>query len=551
MTVPPVSSAHLRRPARSLLAAALGAVTGIALLVPGGPAAADTVPPAPTAAPGVTDLRADINALLRDPLLEGATSGLVVRSLTEGDVLYRREPGTPLIPASNAKLLASAAALDVLGAGHRFVTTVDGTAAPRDGVVHGDLYLVGTGDPTMTAERYDRLAADVAASGVTAVTGDLLADDTWFDDERLGAGWHPADEPYYYAAQISALTVAANDDYDTGVVEVTVTPGRRAGDRVRVGLTPATDYVTVVNRARTVRPADARGVSITRAPGGNTITVSGTLPAGGAAQSDLRTVHEPTDFAAHVFADALAEHGVSVGGRIGRGTRPAGAVRLARTESATLAEILVPAMKLSNNGHAEMLIKAIGQEVSGEGSWRTGLAEVEAALDRFGVGTRGLELRDGSGLDRANRIPARLVADLLEAAREQPWSAEWENALPVAGAADRMVGGTLTNRMRGTAAAGNVRAKTGSLTGVSSLSGYVTGADGERLVFAILNNGYSGSPPRPVQDAIAVRLAEFSRTTPTPGVPRVPAAGVVPLRAAETGRAGEAGELECTWARAC
>ncbi|RCV47455.1 D-alanyl-D-alanine carboxypeptidase/D-alanyl-D-alanine endopeptidase, partial [Marinitenerispora sediminis] len=478
----------------------------------------------------------------------GATSGLVVRSLTEGDVLYRREPGTPLIPASNAKLLTAAAALDVLGTDHRFATTVHAGAAPRDGVVHGDLYLAGTGDPTMTVERYDALAADVAASGVTAVTGDLLADDTWFDDQRLGSGWHPADEPYYYAAQISALTVAANADYDTGVVEVTVTPGRRAGDRVRVGLAPATGYVTVVNRTRTVRPSEATGVTVTRAVGGNTVTVSGSLPAGGAAASYLRTVHEPTGFAAHVFADALAAHGVSVGGEVGRGTTPAGAPELARTDSAELGDILVPFMKLSNNGHAEMLIKAIGQEVSDEGSWRTGLPEVTAALERLGVPTRGLDLRDGSGLDRGSRVPARLVADLLKAAPDQPWYAEWEDALPVAGAADRMVGGTLTNRMRDTVAAGNVRAKTGSLTGVSSLSGYVTGADGERLVFAVLNNGYSGSPPRPVQDAIAVRLAEFSRSTPTPGVPPVPTARTVPLRAAEPDRAGE---LECTWARAC
>ncbi|GAA1999161.1 D-alanyl-D-alanine carboxypeptidase/D-alanyl-D-alanine-endopeptidase [Nocardiopsis rhodophaea] len=499
----------------------------------------------------VADLRTDIDTILDDPSLEGAISGVVVRSLDEDDTLYSRNAATPLLPASNMKLLTSAAAMDVLGPDYTFRTTVSAGEDPSDGVVDGDLYITGTGDPSLTVDAVADLAGEVADSGVTEVTGDLLADDTWFDDTRLHPDWEEGDEPYYYAAQISALTLAANDDLDTGVVNVTATPGDRVGYPVDVALEPMTDNLSLTNRTKTGTATSARTLDVRRKPGGNAFTATGGLPLGGSPYATLRTVHEPTDHAAHVFADALADQGVKVHGEVGRGTTPADSEEVAVRHSDELSDLLIPFMKLSNNGHAEILIKAMGRETLGEGTWQAGLVQVKPALDRIGASVKDVRQADGSGLSRGNLLRADIVISLLDAVRDEPWYDDWRTSLPVAGGQDRMVGGTLRNRMVGTPADGNVRAKTGTLTGVSALSGYVTGTGGEELVFAIINNGHSGPAPRDVQDAIAVRLAEFSRTTttsadalqPRPGAPRALDVPDAPGRSV--------GDLECTWAEAC
>lgn len=518
---------------------ALPVITAAALLT----AAASPATAATKTAHGVTDLRSDLDAILEDPALADAVSGVVVRSLREDDTLYQRRPGKPLTPASNTKLLTSAAAMEVLGPDYTFDTTVAADDSPDDGVISGDIYLVGTGDPSLTREAFADLAAEVADSGVTEVSGDLVADDTWFDSRRLAPDWEAADEPYYYAAQISALTVAANDDLDTGVVTATASPGPAEGTPVEVELAPHTDNLTLRNTAWTGPPNGDRSLEITRPSGGNTFTASGELPAGGDEFSTLRTVHEPTDHAAHLFAEELEREGVTVGGDVERGAQPTETHELAQRGSAPLRELLTPFLKLSNNGHAEILTKAMGREVAGEGSWEAGLPVIESALWQLGVPPSGVKLHDGSGLSRANKLPAATTIHLLDELRAQPWFDTWQEALPLAGDSDRMTGGTLTNRMRGTPAAGNVQAKTGTLTGVSALSGYVTGADGEPLVFAVLNNQVSASTARDAQDAIALRLATFTRDEPAPGPD-------LASERAPTSRQQQDG-LECTWAGAC
>ncbi|KIH98317.1 hypothetical protein LP52_14325 [Streptomonospora alba] len=533
---PAPGTARPRGLAASAGSAAAAAAVSAALL------AAAAAPASAATATGVADLRSDIDALLADARLEGASSGVLVRSLTRGDVLYREEARTPLVPASNAKLLTSAAAMEVLGPGYRFTTTVAAVDDPGDGVVEGDLHLIGTGDPTLTAGAVDELAAEVADSGVTEVTGDLLADDTHFDDQRLSPAWDPADEPYYYSAQISALTLAANGDYDTGVVDVEAEPGTRAGDPVATALHPMTDNLALAEEGSTGAPGSASTFAVDRARGTNDFTARGSLPTD-RTYSTLRTVHEPTDHAAHLFAAALRDHGVHVAGAVDRGTAPPRAEAVAERSSMELGDLLVPFMKLSNNGHAEILMKAMGRETVGAGSWDAGTAVAASALWRLGVGTRGVALDDGSGLARSDRLSAATAVRLLDRVRHRPWFDAWHKALPVAGAPDRMVGGTLSGRMGGTAAEGNVRAKTGTLTGVSALSGYATAADGELLAFSIINNGHDGGAPRGIQDAISVRLAEFSRDDTAP-VERPTAAQRVAPGAPEA-------ELECSWAGTC
>ncbi|MET9710019.1 D-alanyl-D-alanine carboxypeptidase/D-alanyl-D-alanine-endopeptidase [Nocardiopsis alba] len=487
----------------------------------------------------VDELRSDIDAILEDPALEGATSGVVVTDADSGETLYSRDTDTSLLPASNMKLFATAAALEVLGPDHTFETEV---VAEEQGPNVPELYLVGGGDPTLSADDLDSMAADVAASGVTSV-GDLYADDTWFDAERLVDDWWPEDEPYAYSAQISALTVAHGDRYDTGVTEVTVTAGGE-GEPVEVAPGAAEGYVEVDNRAVTGPAGGGNTLSIDRPVGTNTITVTGTLPADAAPSVALRTVDEPAGMAGHVFARALEENGVTVEGEIARGEVPAewddpGVV--AEHTSMPLDEVLVPLMKFSNNGHTEMLIKSIGRHTADEGTWEAGLAGMDEALRGIGVDTSGLVLNDGSGLSRTDRVTAGTVVDLLDRVQDAPWYEVWHHSLPVAGAEDPFVGGTLASRMRGTVAEGVAQGKTGTMSGVSALSGYVQGPDGGELYFSVVNNGHAGSAPLHVQDAIVVRLAEYLGHDGA----RADAA----LRQDVPVTVG--GDLECSWEAAC
>lgn len=481
------------------------------------------------------ELGADLDRILADPLLEGAQVGVVVRDATDGTTLYSRNATQRLLPASNTKLLTAAAALETLGPGYRFSTDVL-TGGRDSGASVDRLYLRGDGDPTVLAADYDRLAAQVAKAGIRRV-GRLVADDTAFDDVRLGADWAWDDEPYYYAAQVSALTVAPDSDYDAGSVILNVAPGRTDGAGARVSVEPANRLVRVVNRARTGPAGGQPSVSLVREHGSNTVTVTGTVPAGGAPVREWATVWEPTDLAADVFRGALERHGVRVAGAPVRGTTPAGARTVAHHASMELTGLLVPFVKLSNNGHAEVLTKAMGRKAGGRGDWPTGLAAGARALAGLGVESAKLRLKDGSGLSRQDLVSAEQFGRLLLAARSRPWFQAWYAALPVAGDPDRLVGGTLRSRMRGTPAERNVRAKTGSLTGVSGLSGYLTDRSGRPLVFSVLTNNYLPDSVKGLEDRIAVRLAEY------PGA-------ATPYRRAVP-RPGVRADLECSWVKDC
>jgi len=493
----------------------------------------------PVAAQDRDALGADLDAILASPGLEGTDIGLVVRTL-DGETVYSRGADRRQQPASNAKLVTSAAALEVLGPDYRFDTTVHTTGRRVGPVLVGDVYLKGTGDPTMLAADYDALAKQVADSGVRVVRGGLRADDTWFDDVRLGTSWAWDDEPYYYSAQVSALTAAPDTDYDAGSIIVRVAPG--TGGKAVVTTEPPTDYVTVANTAVTGAAGSPNTISVDRAHGSNTFTVTGSIPAGGAATSEWMAVWEPTGYAAALFRAALGAHGVRVEGATARGATPAGAAVVASRRSMPLSELLVPFLKLSNNLHAEILVKAMGRAVSGQGTWTAGTAAVAGRLPAFGVDPAKLSLRDGSGLSRMDQISPDQLAALLAAAANRPWFPTWYGALPIAGKADRLVGGTLRSRMRGTAAEGAVHAKTGSLTGVSGLSGYVNTAGGARWVFSMVTNNSIGVNVKGLEDAVAVRLAAEGGSVAEVAV--VPA----PRLDADAGRAAE---LECSWVKAC
>jgi serine-type D-Ala-D-Ala carboxypeptidase/endopeptidase (penicillin-binding protein 4) len=519
----------------------LAFVVGLAVAIP-----LAVVTPTGAAPTGRDALKVDLDRILADPRLDGAQVGVVVRDPASDEVLYSRQPDYRAQPASNAKLFTAAAALEALGPDHRFRTEVLAGGARVGSTLRGDLYLRGTGDPTVLAADYDRLAAEIAESGIREVGGRLLADDTAFDDVALGTGWAWDDEPYYYSAPVSALNAAPDTDYDAGSAIVRVTPGA-LGRAARARLEPATDVLQLDNRATTSPAGEEPDVSVRRDHRSGRVTVTGSIPADAGPVREWIAVPDGTAYATDLFARALAAHGVAVRGT-GEAAAPPGARVLASHESMPLRELLVPFLKLSNNGHAEVLVKAMGREKAGEGSWDAGIEVVAEELGGLGVDPRALRLVDGSGLSRMDSAMPEQLTALLDNAAGRPWFPEFHDALPVAGASDRLVGGTLRSRMAGTPAANNVHAKTGSMTGVTGLSGYVTAADGRRLVFSVVLNDHLSAAPRDIEDAIAVRLAGYDGAEDRPGLSRMPEPRTWP----DDPRTDvDEADLECSWVKAC
>ncbi|WP_419183753.1 D-alanyl-D-alanine carboxypeptidase/D-alanyl-D-alanine-endopeptidase [Streptomyces albidus (ex Kaewkla and Franco 2022)] len=536
-TAAPGVTARSRVHARIVAVAVMLALT----LGMGGSAGADS-------SPQEQALGESIDRILGGKRLSGASSSVVVSDAASGRVLYSHDARRRLLPASNTKLLTSSAAMDVLGPDYRYRTDVLARGDQDGGRLDGDLYLRGTGDPTLLAEDYDELAADVADSGIKNVTGKLIADDTRFDSRRLGASWAADDESAYYSSQISALSLAPDTDYDTGCVHLEVVPGSEPGEKPKVKMSPSNRYVTVKSTATTVAANGSDTLSVDREHGGNTITVSGGIPAGADPFESWTSVWEPTGYAASVFADALKEHGVQVGGKtqLGRPT-PDGARPVAGHKSMSLAKLSVPFMKLSNNNHAEVLTKTMGHETAGEGTWSAGLNAVEGFLKKAEVDTAAVRQVDGSGLSRMNNVPAGEIATLLHTVRDKPWFKKWYDALPVACHPDRMTGGTLRSRMCDSPAELNAHAKTGSLTGASSLSGYVKDASGRQLAFSIILNNYMDDSVKDIEDSIVEALASYDGDK----VRQDGTKSAEEDRSPDTGpRApGSGGELECSWTR--
>ncbi len=526
-------------------------LTSAALTISGG-FLAHADPAAQTAA-GDPALTASIDSILADPRFDGSTVSVDVRDAATGEALYERDTDKRLNPASNMKLFTSAAAMDVLGPDYRFTTDLLSDGAVRGGRLRADLYLRGGGDPTMLADDYGDLATQLRAAGVRRVQGDLVADDTFFDDVPLATAWSWDDEPYYYSAVTSALTVAPDTDYDSGTVIVRTAPAGE-GETPAVTLQPRTGVVDIVNRATTGAAGSGNSLSVERQHGTDRVVITGSLAADSSGDTEWVTVPEPTTYAADVLERALVAEGIQVAGDVRQGATPADARVLATHDSMTLTELLTPFMKLSNNMHAEALVKTLGQEAGGAGSWPAGLAQVRDYAQGRGVDTSRVRISDGSGLSRFDLLSTDAVADLLVAVRSEPWFQQWYDALPVAGNPDRLTGGTLRSRMRNTAATDNLRGKTGSMTSVTALSGYVSNADGRELVFSMISNNYLSSP-RSAEDALGVTLAEWSEAegaaAPSAGLQELdqPGGGAASSRGLD--RVGGGRELECSWVKAC
>ncbi|WP_373323150.1 D-alanyl-D-alanine carboxypeptidase/D-alanyl-D-alanine endopeptidase [Alkalihalobacterium chitinilyticum] len=450
-----------------------------------------------------------IDQVLQDQShLEGSLVSISVRSAATGELLYEYNGDVRLKPASNMKILTAVAALSTLGEEYCFQTEVLTDGKLKWGILHGNLYVKGKGDPTLLKSDIDEMVKTLKKQGIKAIRGNLIGDDTWYDDVRYSIDLPWSDETMGYGSAISALTVASYEDYDVGTVTLQIVPSEEVGEPAQVIMQPSNTYLEIVNLTKTVSEDEKEELSIVRKHGTNQVLIEGTLPIHTTDFKETIAVWEPTDFALHLFRQSLKEQGIYLLGNVSNGVTPDNAAVLSEHTSMPLADILIPFMKLSNNGHGEMLVKEMGKIVNNEGSWENGLEVTEQVLRRYGMNMDSMLLRDGSGISHTNLIPANELSNLLFTIQNEEWFSTFYQSLPIAGASDKMIGGTLKSRMKNTH--DRIRAKTGTLTSVSTISGYVNSASGETFIFSILtNNMLDNKSGKNLEDQILMVLANF------------------------------------------
>ena len=517
-------------------------------------------------------LRARLATHISQPRFAAAAWGIKIVSLDSGKTIFEHNPHKYFSPASNAKLYTAALALERLGVDYRIRTSLYSTARPdAAGTLKADLIVYGRGDPTMAArlnggdyfKGLDPLITQLVNSGVRRIEGDLVGDESFFAGPPFGSGWEWDDLQEYYGAEVSALTI------DDNALDLFVKPADRAGMPCRITTGPPTSLVTLINRTQTSAKGTESRIVVYRPVGENIIYVSGRLPIDSSGYYSSVAVHNPAGLFAGLFKDALAQRGIAVTGRTRvidwkyREVTPLDLtklIELGSVESMPLGDIVRETLKPSQNLYAQLLLLQVGanaarpadenadrKSVSGISNGKpitqvatarptaaaenasqdktteeAGVELMNDFLAQVGVKKGDALLEEGSGLSRRDVITPGATVALLSYMSRSRWAEVYKSALPVAG-----VDGTLQNRMKGTSAAGNVRAKTGSLRYVYTLSGYVTSAAGEHLAFSImLNNYYSAEraaalrdssagraaapAPRDDLDAIAIMLASFT-----------------------------------------
>lgn len=462
----------------------------------------------------VAGLRAAIDQAVEGTGGPDARWSIQAVSVDREETLYSRNASEPMAPASNLKLFTSAAALEHLGADYRFSTFMVADGPIRDGVLMGNLYLYGTGDPTLgtrfaptPASALVGLADSLEALGVREIRGDIIGDGSYFSGPRTGAGWESSYMNAWYAAPAGALSVHEN------IVRVQVSVGE--GGELEFELTPGGEGIamrrdTTGNGRLRVRRADYDGPIVV-------------IGRSGESRSHAVTVADTEMYAAALFRDVLVERGIALGGETrgiieptespitGGDAFPAalegGRLQvLAVHRSEPLHELLRIINHRSHNFYSEQLLRALGRVATGEGSADAGAAAVEALLERTGVETARIRVVDGCGLSPLNRASAESFVSLLAYMARSAHGEVLMESLPVAGEVRRF------RRMGGTAAGGNLRAKTGTIDGVSALSGYVTAANGELIAFSIIGNGLrSESTGKLLENQIGTALANLDR----------------------------------------
>ncbi|MGH9710908.1 MAG: D-alanyl-D-alanine carboxypeptidase/D-alanyl-D-alanine endopeptidase, partial [Candidatus Acidiferrales bacterium] len=505
----------------------------------------------------ITRFQQSVESALAIPIAQKSFVGVLVTDAATGKTLYELNADRYFTPASNTKLFTTTLAMSMLGPDYRFRTTIE-THGVLDaaGRLRGDLTLVGRGDPDFSNRRipYDAknpidgpsnkpladLVDAIVAKGVKEIDGDIVADDSYFPYEPFPEGWAVGDMPFDYGAAVSAIC------FDDNGLDVKVTPGDHVGAPAWVAVEPWPGYDVYAYSVTTGAADSQPDFHTVETPGPKPFLVRGSIPLGHAPMDLAMAMPEPADYTAHVLKQMLLARGIRITGDAralhapppdeGMTFDPPGALSqtpspaaetttlvLAERQSPPLIEIVRVLNKVSQNLHAEILLRTVAKEKSGVGSLSAGLKIEQQFLTSIGIAPDDVRVDDGSGLSRQNLVTPRAVVGLLQYVQRQSWGDAYLTTLPVAG-----IDGTLDNRMKGTAAEGRIQAKTGSVEHTQAMSGFAGTLHGERLIFSMFDNhnGGTGRDAAHVLDTIAQAMVEELGTTskkPTKKAAKAPA----------------------------
>ena len=471
-------------------------------------------------------LHADLARIFAAPEVDHALWAVTIQSMETGEVFYGLNPRKLVMPASAMKIIATAVAAEQLGWDYRYETRLLASGPVEHNRLRGDLIVRGSGDPTINARNGDHAgvfeawADQLRAAGINAIDGRIIGDDDAFDDEGLVEGWAWEDLASGFATPGGAL------QHHENVVELVLHAGSVPGAPVSIEIQPAGSGLVLVNRVLTSPMDGDVTLGRRRLPGQRTLELTGWVPVGTEAFTLTASVDNPTEFFVRALRATLVSKGIEVNGAavdidtIAAPLRPdeddqsASQVPdstdhvLVSHVSPPLSEMAMVLMKMSQNLYAETLLKTVGAG-SAPGTTEAGREAVRAVLTSWGIAPHEYIIADGSGLSRYNYVTAEVLVKILRRMHsDDRHAAAFEATLPIAGR-----DGTLINRMKGTLAEGNVRAKTGSMSNVRALAGYVTTRDDELLAFSIIANNFH-VPQGMIDDLMdraVERLATFAR----------------------------------------
>jgi D-alanyl-D-alanine carboxypeptidase/D-alanyl-D-alanine-endopeptidase (penicillin-binding protein 4) len=490
------------------------------------PAPTPSPTPTPTPAPIQTlgQLQSQIRQRMFAPEVRRGRIGIKIVSLNTGTVIFENDSDKYFMPASNMKNFTIATAIEKLTPDFRFVTIVRAAALPdANGVIKGDLTIVGNGDISISTafsngdyyKGLDDLAEKIKQAGVKRVEGDLVGDESYFQGFALPWTWEWDDLQSYYGAEISALPI--NDN----AVDISVMPGS-PGTACVARVSPVNQIMRVVNKCMTTAAGTKRELTVFKLIDQNVLEITGSMPAGDDEFKDSVAITHPAELFVALLRQRLESKGVTVTGttRIVNNSRPPicptcivpPLVNITSLESPPFNVIAAKTLKPSQNMYTETILWTLGEQIGRKSSPRgesaaLGLNVVKAFLKEIGIPADGIIQYDGSGLSRHDLItPSAVVTLYTYMAKQSKYAQTWRDSLSIGG-----VDGTLKNRFKGTAAAGNIRGKTGTLDQVSALSGYMTTIRGEQIIISIIVNGVAEPRQRTsLIDDIVVSLANYN-----------------------------------------
>lgn len=460
-----------------------------------------------------TGLEGRISAILGKKVLNNAKVGIHVVSLKNNKILYKRNEGKLFSIASNTKLFTTAAALVYLGPKYEYRTVIYRNGkVTTDGILEGDIIIKGSGDPNLSGRFYDgrvtavpeSWASKVKGAGINVISGNIIADDRVFDREYTPPTWPGNQLSKWYCAEVGGLS------FNDNCIDLKIAPGKKVGELVKVSLVPNTAYVKINNKCKTTNKSSGRSCSIKRTPVTNEIILRGRLPVNSASKKDWVTIHNPGLYLATVFKEILEKQGVKVRGvaRLisSNEYRDAKALRVITQTVSTMQQSVNIANTRSQNFYAEQILKTLGYNLKGVGSFASGIAVIHDFMHALGYKQRQYQMVDGSGLSRGNKFSPKMITRLLAYMYNHKYSRYYMQSLAVPGDKE----GSLRNRMRGVKNKSRIRAKSGYINGVVVLSGYIETMSDDVLAFSILVNDFKTGikTVRDIQDSICKVLLE-------------------------------------------